>query len=505
MKGKSTDFEEIGTQFEKVPMVGNSGGYRKPPSNNVQKAIAVLSMFAMAVLVVVLGLTSATEQNTQTLLGRTPPKTVTVAYQALGFPGFEQYSWSEVVSGAFGQTVHFWAYGDAPVYNDWIDNFLTPNVAQLYGVKLVRVPINATAWAATQLLAEKAAGNNNKGMVDLVWINGNTFSQCRDAGLLYGPWAEKVPNAVNFDFNSAALSLDFGEPTQGFEMPYNSAQIVFAFNPDSTLCPGLATVASSGASLNDLVNWIKSHPGKFTYANPYLDYTGSAFIRHVFYYYVNGGYSQFLTGFNRPLYAEKVGAAFQVLRALNASVYVRGGQPYYPDENEEVDALFGSGDICLTLAYDPNHPGEMVAASSWPAQTGVLLPSSGTIGNVNFVAIGYNAKATLGAMVVGDYIASMSAQYKRLELSAMGGIGAMQAYSPTAAAVVEGGWSVPFADAPSYPQTPSRAALAAAFLPEINSDYDTVMQADWVPCVLYSLPFAVNVGNVTGTSGAPCS
>jgi ABC-type uncharacterized transport system YnjBCD substrate-binding protein len=43
--------------------------------------------------------------------------------------------------------------------------------------------------------------------------------------LILGPFATKVPSASNFDFESVAIKYDFGRTTNGYEMPYNGAQV----------------------------------------------------------------------------------------------------------------------------------------------------------------------------------------------------------------------------------------------------------------------------------------
>ena len=42
----------------------------------------------------------------------------------------------------------------------------------------------------------------------------------RDAKQLFGPWANTVPSARNFNWNSPSIALDFGTKTMGYEMPY---------------------------------------------------------------------------------------------------------------------------------------------------------------------------------------------------------------------------------------------------------------------------------------------
>lgn len=358
--------------------------------------------------------------------------------------------------------------------------------------------------ATDQIAAEKAAGNNTNGVVALVWTNGPDFYAERSQNLLYGPFAQSLPNAQNFDFTSQAIATDFGQPTAGYEFPYNSAQITFIYQPD-------CVVGQPPQSMAALVDWVLSNPGKFTYANPgglNGDYTGSAFIRHFLYEFGPGGYKALQGGYSASAYAAAATPAFAQLRAMAPGIYqLPGGTPgpYYPDNQTAVDNLFAVGDICINLSYDPDHVGQLIHTTqepgvlNWPNTTRAYIPSSGTIGNVNFVAISYNAASLFGALVVANFIGSMGAQYSRRSIDPPG-IGTVQAFNPTCQAMIQGGWSVPFATVPSFPETPTPAQLAAGFLPEVDARYATQMQIDWVYCVQQNLTTASGPGG----SGIPC-
>jgi len=62
-------------------------------------------------------------------------------------------------------------------------------------VTLVHVKLTDTADAVAQVLAEKAAGRDSDGAVDLLWINGENFAAMRREDLLHGPFVDALPNA----------------------------------------------------------------------------------------------------------------------------------------------------------------------------------------------------------------------------------------------------------------------------------------------------------------------
>ncbi|MCK5250794.1 MAG: ABC transporter substrate-binding protein, partial [Spirochaetaceae bacterium] len=189
-------------------------------------------------------------------------------------------SWNEIVEAARGSEVSFYMWGGSTEINGWIDMVVARGLKSEYDITLKRVPMDASVFV-NKLLAEKQA-DREKGVIDLLWINGENFRNAREADLLWGPTTDKLPNFVSFvDPESAAT--DFGYPTEGYETPYGKSWFVFEYDT--------AKISGSPADFDELTAWIKANPGRFTYPQP-PDFTGSAFLRLAFYH-VNGGYEKF--------------------------------------------------------------------------------------------------------------------------------------------------------------------------------------------------------------------
>src|SRR5207247_17939 len=85
-----------------------------------------------------------------------------------------------------------------------------------------------SARAVARIVAEKAAGRDSDGGVDLVWINGANFLALKQHSLLYGPFAERLPNYRYVDTTHVLSNVvDFTVPVDGYEVPWRRAQIVF--------------------------------------------------------------------------------------------------------------------------------------------------------------------------------------------------------------------------------------------------------------------------------------
>eukprot|EP01038_Epipyxis_sp_PR26KG_P006568 gene6568-9026_t len=465
--------EDVGS-VEHSELEGLKDGRKKSVTGGFFSAFNITNLTLMVVVIVgvliLIGVTSATFSKVIKI-----NSTVKVVVTPLGLPDYADYTWDDVLTDTSGSTVRFWMWSGSSQINTWVDVWLAKQVADTYGITLVRVPLTSTADAVTQMKNEVVDKNFTTGKVDLVWINGENFYNAKSNGLLYGPFAAKIPSAENFDFESNQIKYDFGRTTNGYEVPYNEAQVVFIYNLDKF-------PDGPPQSMSDLVTWAKSNPGKFTYPNPSLDFTGSVLIRHFLYEFGPSGtsYKSMLGDFSSSVYNKRVPYAFQMLRTLNKYVYKINNQSYYPDNITASDTLFANEEIWLTLSYDPAHAGSLVSEGFWPNSTMSYVPTTGTISNTNFVAIGKYAKNKLAAIVVANFIASIGAQFNRRQPEQWGAIQCYDVYSDP---LTKGGWQIAFDYLKTYKQTPSAASLRAGALPEMVAEYTTHMQSDWVTCV----------------------
>jgi len=176
--------------------------------------------------------------------------------------------------------VNFYLWGGSDKINEDVDNDIGARVNDLYGITLNRVPLGDTADAVNLVLNEIEAGQTSGGSVDMIWINGENFRTLKDADALLETWSEALPNAVFVNWDDPAVANDFGQPVEGSESPWGHAQFVFEFNT--------ALVGDTPPdSFEALETWVGENPGLFTYpAIP--DFTGSVFLRHLFYWAAGG-------------------------------------------------------------------------------------------------------------------------------------------------------------------------------------------------------------------------
>ena len=178
--------------------------------------------------------------------------------------------WAKTEAEAKGQSVYFNAWGGGEAINAYIA-WVAQEVKGRYGVELRHVKVTDAAEVVKRVQTEVAAGRRTDGSVDLVWINGENFRNLKQGGLLFGPWAESLPNWGAVDLNKPVRS-DFSVPTEGYEAPWGTAQLTFIADKARTPTPP--------RSAAELLSFAKANPGRVSYPKP-PDFHGTTFLKQV--------------------------------------------------------------------------------------------------------------------------------------------------------------------------------------------------------------------------------
>ncbi|MBR9985533.1 MAG: ABC transporter substrate-binding protein [Desulfosarcina sp.] len=305
---------------------------------------------------------------------------------------------SRIEEQARGSQVSWYMFGGWAHVNTWVDTYVAGEMKTRYDIDLVRVPMDAGVFV-NKLLNEKAAGKK-KGNIDLLWINGENFKNAREAGLLFGPFAQKLPN-VQQVVDPDSIAFDFGFPVDGYEAPYGRAQFVFEYDT--------AQIAEPPTTMAALKQWIHANPGRFTYPQP-PDFTGSAFIRQVFYA-VTGGHAQYLAGWDPDLFARKAPLLWQWLNDVEPYLWQKGRT--YPQDSAFLDTLFSRGEVGLGMSYHPPHAQNKIIEGTYPETVRTFVMQDGSIYNIHFTAIPFNSPNKSGAMVLANFLISVDAQLSK--------------------------------------------------------------------------------------------
>jgi len=305
--------------------------------------------------------------------------------------------WQTILKDAKGTTVNFYGWGGSETTNKWIDGYLTNTLKDQYDITLKRVPMNIED-ILNKLLGDKQANNKN-GTIDVVWINGENFYTAKQAGILLGSFAEKLPNFNKYiNKDSIEVKSDFGYPVEGYEVPYGKAQLVMLYNGNK--------VSKTPSSAEELLKFVKENPGKFTYPAP-PDFTGSAFVRNIIYETV--GYDKIANVKADRASVEKViQPAMDYLKQLKP--YLWNGGKTYPSTIAQLDNMYADNQLLMSMSYNPNSIPAKVKSGEYPKGTQSFIFDKGTVGNTHFLAIPFNSTNKAGAMAVINEIITVEAQ-----------------------------------------------------------------------------------------------
>jgi putative spermidine/putrescine transport system substrate-binding protein len=400
----------------------------------------------------------------------TPPGE-TDAPEATGpLPSFE--SWQDVVDQARGSTVNWYMWGGSAAINEFVDTFYGDALLEELGVTLNRVPVADTVDAVNLVISEAEAGVES-GSVDLIWINGENFFTLRQADLLYGPWAESIPNSALVDWEDPAVAFDFGVPVEGYESPWSSAQFHFIYDSARMEAGELPR------TYDELDAWIQGNPGRFTYIAPGPGaFQGTRFVKQVLYA-VSGGYEQWVGDWDPAVYEEHAPALWEKLNGWEQHLW-REGETYPATENE-LHQLFANGEVDFTITQAPAGAGPPISSGLVPETARAFAFDEYLIGDYNYVAIPSNATNKAAALVLANLILRPDRQAGHILPETGFGLGYaidLERVSDEQRALLEASLDE------LGPAAAEASRLADAFAPDMAPESQSVIEADWEANVL---------------------
>nr|WP_246637962.1 ABC transporter substrate-binding protein [Nitratireductor kimnyeongensis] len=312
--------------------------------------------------------------------------------------------WPSVLEDARGETVYFNAWGGSQNINAYIE-WAGAALKDRYGVTLKHVKLEDTASAVATVVAEKAAGRDEEGTVDLIWINGENFAAMKRQGLILSPgWAEKLPNWAYVDVeNKPTIRTDFTVPVEGLESPWGMAKLVFFYDSERT------EVSTLPQDADGLLAWAKENPGRFSYPQP-PDFIGSSFLKQVLAETVEDP-EVLLRPVEEDSFADVTKPLFDYLDALNPVMW-RSGRAY-PQNYPAMKQLLADAELDIIFAFNPAEASNAIANGELPETVRSFTFPEGTLSNTHFLTIPYNASAKAGALVTANFLLSPEAQARK--------------------------------------------------------------------------------------------
>ena len=368
--------------------------------------------------------------------------------------------WEETLTEARGQTVFWNAWAGDSRTNDFI-SWVGAQTEELYGVSVEHVRLTDTAEAVTRIVAERAAGRDADGSVDLIWINGPNFQSMKEQGLLFGPFVADLPNARFLDLSEGApATLDFTVPVEGMESPWRLARFVFLHDSARVPAPPLSMAA--------FVDWAAENPGRFTHPDV-SNFMGATFLKQALIELAPDP-AALLAPVTDASYAAQTEPLWAWYEALRPNLW-RDGTAF--PENESVQQqMLDDGVIDIAMSFDPAAGAALIEQGLLPETTRVFVPEGGSIGNISFVAIPYNAANAAGAQVVANFLLDPEVQARMQNIEVMG------SFSVLDPARLDDEGRALFDALPTAPALPTLDALGPT-LPEPHPSWMTRLTEDW--------------------------
>ena len=374
----------------------------------------------------------------------------------------ETRPWSDILARARGQTVFWNAWGGDERTNAFIA-WAGEETRRLFGVTINHVRLRDTAEAVTRVLAERQAGRNAGGSVDLIWINGPNFLAMKTQGLLFGPFVEGLPNWTYVDtVRKRSNIVDFTVPVEGLAAPWRMAQIVFVYDEARTRREDLPR------SMAAMVDFARRNPGRLTYPNA-RNFLGATFLKQALHELApDPGILQ------HPATDDAFAVATAPLWAWHETLRPllwREGREF-PESGPAQRQLLNDGEIDLLISFNPAEAAVAISNRLLPPTARVHVLERGTIGNTSFVAIPYNAANKEGAMVVSNFLLEPATQARAQDPRHMGNYTVLDLDRLPAVDRAR------FRDLSADPALPTNEMLGAP-LPEPHPSWMTRLTADW--------------------------
>lgn len=315
----------------------------------------------------------------------------------------QRADWQKLVAAARGQTVYFNAWGGSDRVNRYLQ-WAGGEVQAAFGIRVEHVKLADTAEAVRRIRAEKSAGRGD-GSTDVVWINGENFLAMKREGLLFGPFAEQLPGYAAVDTaGKPTTKVDFSEPVDGMEAPWGMAQLTFYADP--------AAAGTLPQSVAELTNWVRAHPGRFTYPKP-PQFLGTTFVKQVLME-ATADRAALARPHSEAAFAALTPALWRALDGLHPHLW-RGGRQF-PPSPAVMRQMLADGELAIAFTFNPNEAANQIAAKTLPPAVQSWQFRGGTIGNTHFLAIPFNARAKEAAQVLIDFLLSPAAQARKADI-----------------------------------------------------------------------------------------
>lgn len=295
--------------------------------------------------------------------------------------------------------VQVWATGSDNVrqtFEKLVDDFnANSEYAGTYEAKLNFI-LSGTGGGtlADQLVAAYKAGQTDTefDVVDLGDDDLTKILSLTDESILDDLDMSKIPNAEGVTAEPVAA--------KGKIQPYRGTTVILAYNSETVPEDEVPT------TMDELVEWIKAHPGRFAYNTPGTGGAGDSFVRTSIYNFIDDE-SALMS--NDPKWMEQWDEGFAFLKELHPYMYKSGDTVVYPNKNQGTLDLLTQGEIDMC----PNWADMVLSqrkAGTVPEKIKITTIEPSFTGSVQGIAVPSYSGNKEGGFAFINYLLSPEAQ-----------------------------------------------------------------------------------------------
>ncbi|MDY2970671.1 MAG: extracellular solute-binding protein [Butyricicoccus pullicaecorum] len=317
-----------------------------------------------------------------------------------GCGGSKDASTSES-SGETGtvKDVQVWATGSDNVrqtFEKLVDDFnANSEYAGTYEAKLNFI-LSGTGGGtlADQLVAAYKAGQTDTefDVADLGDDDLTKILSLTDENILDELDMSKIPNAEGVTAEPVAA--------KGKIQPYRGTTVILAYNSETVPEDEVPT------TMDELVEWIKAHPGRFAYNTPGTGGAGDSFVRTSIYNFIDDDSALMSSD---PKWMEQWDEGFAFLKELHPYMYKSGDTVVYPNKNQGTLDLLTQGEIDMC----PNWADMVLSqrkAGTVPEKIKITTIEPSFTGSVQGIAVPSYSGNKEGGFAFINYLLSPEAQ-----------------------------------------------------------------------------------------------
>ncbi len=307
-------------------------------------------------------------------------------------------SWHDIEQKAKGQTVYFYAWGGDPSTNNYL-RWAAKELKRRHQITFVHAKVSSTAEITSALLANKTA-QVKKGPIDLVWANGENFHFMKENDLLFGPILDTIPNSKLLNA-SLPYRYDHSIPTDGYEVPWGVAQLVFMHDKSKLHNPP--------QNFGQLFNYAHAFPTKISYPSP-PDFHGTAFITALLMELTNNA-PDLYQPVNPTTFDRVTKQLWDYLDQITPALWGKGYKN--PKNIYQMQQLLNNGMLDIAFTFNPYSVEYAKKKRQLPKNTQTYAMSNGALTNMHFLSIPHNASAKEAALVAINFFLSPMAQDRK--------------------------------------------------------------------------------------------